>query len=185
LVCAIDIATAAQASWGPPAALFFSQDRGEKRSAPRTDCQQASEKEYGVDTFPPLTRPVDVSKIEPQREFIERECGPDAVQDGHEPAGEHRAGGSSGVNLEDVAVPHAEQNQNAPDQVMDVAATHGDILEWPDVVLDRSNQEADGEESDEEADRGQEHSSARPVLDVLVEDEAELGEMEQQQHDCG
>jgi hypothetical protein len=62
---------------------------------------------------------------------------------------------------------------------MDVAATHGDILEWPDVVLDRSNQEADGEESDEEADRGQEHSSARPVLDVLVEDEAELGEMEQ------
>jgi hypothetical protein len=67
---------------------------------------------------------------------------------------------------------------------MDVAATHGDVLERPDVMLDGSNQQAHGQESDEEADRGKEHSSVRPVLDVLVEDEAEPGEMEQQQHDC-
>ena len=93
------------------------------------------------------------------------------------------AGCGDGANLIEVAVAHAKQDQDAPNQVVDVAATHGDVLERPDVVLDGSNQQADGQKSDKEADRRQEHPAVWAVRDGLVEDQAELGEMQQQQHD--
>ena len=83
-----------------------------------------------------------------------------------------------------VTQAHGEQDQNAPHQVMDMAATHGDVLEGPDVMLDGSNQQADRQEGDKEADRCQEHSPVRPVREIGVQDQAQLGEMEQQQHGC-
>jgi hypothetical protein len=67
---------------------------------------------------------------------------------------------------------------------MDMAATHGDVLERPDVMLDGSYQQADRQECDKEADRSQEHSPVRPVREILVQNKAQVREVEQQQHDC-
>jgi hypothetical protein len=65
------------------------------------------------------------------------------------------------------------------DQVVDVASTHGDVLKGPDVMLNGSNQQPDRQESDEEADRCQEHPAVRAVGDVLPDDIPELGEVQQ------
>ena len=71
-----------------------------------------------------------------------------------------------------------------PNQMMDVGTAHGDVLEWPDVVLNGSHQQAHGQKSDEETDRRQEHPAVRLVGEIVVDDVAQPGEMEQQQHGC-
>ena len=162
--------------------LFSASPRCHHRSAPRSNRQQAPEKHYGVDAFPPLRGPVDIGKVQPESKLVQRKRGTRTIEDREEPAPKNRRRGGQRSHLIQVTVADAEKDQDAPNKMVDMAATHGDVLERPDVMLDGSNQKPDGQESDEEADGRQEHPAVRPIRKGLVEEVPQLGQMEQQQH---
>jgi len=159
--------------------LFLSQPRTEYGSAPRSNRQQAPEQHDGVDAFPALRRPIDIGKIKPKSKLVQRQRGAHTIKDRKQPAPKDGRRGGEGSGLIQVSVADAQQDQDAPNQVVDVAATHGDVLEWPDMVLDENNQQADSQESDKEADRRQQIPAVRAVWNRLVEDEPQVGQMEQ------
>jgi hypothetical protein len=68
--------------------------------------------------------------------------------------------------------------------VVDVMASHLDVTEGADVMRDGSDEETDGKKGDEEADGGEKETAVRAVGDLLVEDAAEFGEM-QNENNCG
>ena len=63
-------------------------------------------------------------------------------------------------------------------------ASHLDVTEGADVMRDGSDEETDGKKGDEEADGGEKETAVRAVGDLLVEDAAEFGEM-QNENNCG
>lgn len=65
-----------------------------------------------------------------------------------------------------------------------MASTHLDVAKGANVMRDGGDEQADGEEGDEEADGGQEETAMGPVGDLLVDDAAGLGEVEDEQDRC-
>lgn len=63
-----------------------------------------------------------------------------------------------------------------------MAPANFDVSERPDVVRDRRDQQADEEERHEEADLGQQYAAMRPVGNLLVDDVANLGEMQDEKN---
>jgi hypothetical protein len=64
---------------------------------------------------------------------------------------------------------------------MDMAAAHLHVADGPYVVLDGQNQQPDSQKGDEEADRSEKQTAMRTVRYLLMDEMAELREMEQKQ----
>ena len=57
-------------------------------------------------------------------------------------------------------------------------AAHFDVTKWANVMSDGGDEKPNGEEGNEEADRGEEETAVRPVGDLLMDDAAGFGEMQ-------
>ena len=66
--------------------------------------------------------------------------------------------------------------------MMNVTSTHLYVPERADVMRDGRYQQADGKEGDEEAYRGEEEPAVGTIGDLLVDEQAEPGEVKQQQN---
>jgi hypothetical protein len=67
---------------------------------------------------------------------------------------------------------------------MDVASAHLHIPEGPNVVRDGEDQKTHSEKCDEEAHGCEQEASVRTVRYLLMDEVAELGEMQQQEQNC-
>jgi len=54
------------------------------------------------------------------------------------------------AEIEQPPVAYEEQNQDSPDQVMDMPAAHHDPVEWTLAVFDERDEQANSEECDKE-----------------------------------
>jgi hypothetical protein len=151
---------------------------------PGGDGEERSEEDDYVDALAALFRPVGHGiEVEPQREFIECECCADAVADGEKTAEEDRPRRGFGADFGEGSVSSKEQQQDAPDQMVDVTSAHLHISKGADVVGDGGDQQTHPEEGDEKADRCQEQPAMRAIRYLLMDEVTEFGEVEQQKQD--
>jgi len=123
-----------------------------ERRAPGAHGQQAAKENHRIDAEPPV-RPVSVRvEIQPDRKLIEGQRRAYAISDRHQPAEEDRHGRMRAPEVYQPAITHQQQNQDAPDQVMDVPAMNHDPLEVAFVVHDSMDQNADARKGEQERD---------------------------------
>jgi len=159
-------------------------ETAKERRAPCADCEQAAKKNDGVDAFASRARPVGAGfEVEPQGEFVEGESRADAVADRHKAAEEDRQFGVLLSQVEQPAITDQQKNQNAPHQVMDVVATDHDPAKGAFLGDDGADEKADTDECKEKRDRSNEHATAWPVGDGGADEEAQPGELEQDEQD--
>jgi hypothetical protein len=160
-------------------------DAAEERCAPGSHGEECTEEDDGVDALATLTRPVGSSvEVEPESELVEGESCADAVAKGKETANENRDWSVASAGFGEGEIAGDEKEEDSPDEVVDVMASHLDVTEGADVMRDGSDEETDGKKGDEEADGGEKETAVRAVGDLLVEDAAEFGEM-QNENNCG
>ena len=79
------------------------------------------------------------------------------------------------AQVEQPAITHQQQDENAPYQVVNVHAMHHHPLEVSLVVHDPVNQDSHTRKCDQERDRGDEHAPPRPVGDGRAHQESQAG----------
>ena len=97
--------------------------------APRPDAEQRPEEHDGIDALPPLSRPIHVLQSEPQREPVQRQRRADAVEQGCQARRPVEGATDPGADLGEPEIADAEEEENAPHQVMEVGAPDDDIVE--------------------------------------------------------
>ena len=157
----------------------------EQRGAPRAYREQGAEEDDGVDAFAALARPIHVLQIQPESEFVERECGAHSVGNGEQAADKDVLRSGAAAHFRKPCVTDGEQNQNSPDEVMNVLTANHDPSEGTDVMGDAGDEQADAEEGDKEANCGQEEAAARAVGDAGVENAAEVCAVQQEKDGRG
>jgi len=85
--------------------------------------------------------------------------------------------------VEQPSIAHQEENEDAPYQVMDVVAAHGDPLEGSGLVDDGTDQKANTPEGEKECDRGEKGAPAGPVGDGGADEEPQAGELKQHEQE--
>ena len=125
----------------------------EESASIKSNDQEGSEQNDGVQAGAALARPVNIFKIQPQRELVEGQGCAGAVEKGQQAARYERGFFSTYANILQPCKTDDQQNQNSPNQVMNVAATDVDIVKGADVVeVDIGKCPGDGE-GDEKSDR--------------------------------
>jgi len=81
--------------------------------------------------------------------------------------------------VQQPAVAHQQQNQDAPHKVVDVEAAHGYPLKWPVIVNDQADEQPHAKKSDEKRDRGDEHAAPGAVRDGGAHQKSQAGQLEQ------
>ena len=153
-------------------------ETAEEGRAPCGDAQQTAEEDDGVDAFATGAGPVGTGfKVKPEGEFVECEGRADAVADGHEPAEENRQFGVLLSQVEQPSVADEEQDDDAPNKVMDVVAAHGNPLEGTCLVDDGADEKANSREGEKECDGGEKCASAGSVGDGGADEEPNTGEL--------
>jgi len=157
----------------------------EEGRTPGANAQQAAEEDDSIDAYTTLAGPIGVRfEVEPEGEFVEGEGSSDTVADGHqatEKDGERRMGAAQ---VQEPAIPDEEQNENTPDQVMNVVAADGDPFEWAHVGPDCHHEYANADKGDDKGNRGNKHALARPVGDGGMNQISQAGQLQQdQEHD--
>src|ERR1700692_3609567 len=117
----------------------LAEESPEERAAPQTDREHTPEEHHRVDARASLPRPVHVLEGDPERELVERKRRGTAIEDRREfRQGVVRARGSlCRVELDEPEIAGAEESGDAEDEVVEMAATHGEVAERPDPVADR------------------------------------------------
>ena len=152
----------------------FPADRGEERSSKDAGGEQTAEERHRFDTFPALALPVDVAQVEPERKFVEGERRGNSIEHGRETTGPGH-GDRIGTNLHEPDVADREQQKNAPDQVVDVTAVHGEVVKRADVVTDGECDAAHHQCCDEEGEGGEKQPFAARVGEVMPVSAAQPG----------
>jgi hypothetical protein len=155
----------------------------QQRRAPCAGGEQGSEEDDGVDAGSSLGRPVDVLKVEPESEFVEGEGGSDSVEDRHNAAEENRRIVAAGSDFGEPGITDEKKNDDAEDEVVDVASTMHDEMKGRNVVEDGIDDGAHSGEGKEEADRSAEQTFARTVRNPFVNELAERRALQQQQQE--
>jgi len=86
--------------------------------------------------------------------------------------------------VQEPSVADEKQNQDSPNEMMDVLSANHDPIEWSVAVYDKINQQADSEEGDEKGHGGEKHAPAGPVGDGCPDEISEFGELQQDQEHC-
>src|SRR5271157_6628393 len=100
---------------------LFLAGRAEEGKSPAARCEEGTEENYGVDAGSSLGRPVDVLQVQPESKFVERQSCTYAVEDRHEAAEEKGRIVLAGADVGQPSVSHGKKNDDAEDQVMNVA----------------------------------------------------------------
>jgi len=123
----------------------------EERGAHAANKQHRAEKNHGINAQTALAIPVSVRvKVQPKRKLIQRKRRAHAVAHRHHPAHEDRYGRVRAAQVEQPAVAHQQQDENAPHEMVNVMPAHHHPLEMPLVVHDSMNQEANAGKCDQE-----------------------------------
>jgi len=85
--------------------------------------------------------------------------------------------------IEKPSVADEEQDQDAPDQVMDVPSADHHPFEGAVLVDNEADQQPRADKCNEERDRGQKHATPGPVGNGGSDEEAEPRELEKHQQD--
>jgi hypothetical protein len=85
--------------------------------------------------------------------------------------------GKSGVTAD-------QQQKDSPDKVVDVPSANDNVTKWPDVMRNRVDEQARREECDKEGDGRKKETAVGPVGDSLVKDDANFGEVQQDECCC-
>ena len=123
----------------------------------RTPCanhQQRPEENDGVNAeTSACLDPIDVGvEVQPESKFVERESGANAVCDGHNTAEKYGHWRMGAAQVKKPSVTHEQQDQDSPNQVMDVLTTHHYPLEWPFSTNDEGDQQSHSKERDKKCD---------------------------------
>src|ERR1700743_13513 len=129
-------------------------------------------------------RPVHILQIQPERKLIKRERSAHAIQDREQPAQENGCCRVAGSNLSQCAIAHNEEEQNSPNQVVDMSSIKQHPTERPNMMRDGHDQKAYTDKGNEEAHGSQEKLSSWPIRDTLMNQSAYLGKVQKQQHGC-
>src|SRR5688572_8032138 len=112
----------------------------------KADEEKAAEQKSGVDALAALSSPVHIFKVEPEREFVERESRSNAIQHGHERRSPARGVPDAEPGLREPSVADTEQEQDTPDQMMDVDVADDDVSKRAGVAMDRVSNAAEDAE---------------------------------------
>jgi len=154
----------------------------EERRAPGSDAKQAAEQDDGVDVEPPGARPVGVRlEIQPDGEFVQGQRRADAVADGHQPAEKNGKRRMVSSQVQQPAVTDQQQDENPPDQVVNVRSADHHPLEMALMIHDPVNEDADSHKREQKGDRGDEHALARAVGDGGADEIPQPGQLEEHQ----
>jgi len=85
--------------------------------------------------------------------------------------------------VEQPTVANQQENEDAPNQVMDVVASHGNPLKGASLVNDGADQKANACEGEKECDGGEKCTAAGPVRDGGADEEPNAGELHQHEQD--
>ena len=154
----------------------------QSESAQALHAEQGTEEEDSVDALASLEGPGGFPDMEPHGELVEGEGCTHAVENGDEATGKEGDGRGVGANLGDEGVAADEQQQDAPDEMVDVVTAENDPSEGAEVEGDADHKQAHADESEEEAEGGEEEAAAGAVGDALVEDAASAGEVQQKEN---
>jgi len=127
-------------------------------------------------------------KVKPQRKFVESKRSTHAIADGHETAEEDGERRVRSAEFQQISVADKQQDKNAPNQVMNVVAAHGDPIERADPCPNRHHQQPHPAEGNRKGDRSKEHALPRPIGDggaYEIPQPRQLQEHQQQNHDKG
>jgi len=80
--------------------------------------------------------------------------------------------------IKQPAIANEEQDEDSPDEMMDVLAAHHDPIERTLSANHKHYYETDAEEGQEEGDRGEKDAAAGPVRDRSADQVAETGELQ-------
>ena len=92
------------------------------------------------------------------------------------------------AQVEKPSVADQQENENSPNQVVNVAAVDHHVLKGTHVPLNQVHEDADAGKRDEERNRGNEHAAPRPVGYGGTNDESQPRQLQQNQqhrHDKG
>ncbi len=157
---------------------------GKEGCSPGTDHKQGAEEDDGVDAEASGAVPVGVwVEIEPDGELVESEGGADSIADGHDAAEEDGGGGVGASEVEEPAIADDEEDENSPDEVVDVLAPDHDPSEGTFSSDDEADEQPDTEEGDKEGDGGEEDAAAGAVWNGSANQVAEARELQQDEQD--
>ena len=151
----------------------LSRQRAEEFRPCYPDRQQRSEQQYDVDRYAPFALPIDIAQVQPQREFVERQRRARAVQKRHEPAGPARPCTHVRADLQQPSISDDEQQQDSPDEVVNVPSADGEIVERAAAGADGMRQNPDDCKRQVERDGGYELAFAMGMRKVLAIDVAD------------
>ena len=155
-------------------------------AAPDGEDERGAEEKDGVEAGAAFAGPIElVFQVEPEGEFVESERGADAVEQRHQAAGEERSAASAGADFHDPCETHAQEDDDAPDKMVDVGAANDDVMKGADIV--RGGQRGDARERDsgEETAGSEEQTAFGAVADVFMKEPADAGAVQDQENKGG
>src|SRR5579883_2000445 len=140
----------------------------QERSAEAGDRQSCCEQSERFEAFASLPLPVNVPQIQPQGELIQRKRRAYSIRHRHRPPGPCSRATRARSRFQQPAVTGEEQEQNPPNQMMDMPAAHLDVMERANVVVDQKGQRAHYRDGNEEAEGGPEEPFARRLWKLIA-----------------
>jgi len=144
--------------------------------SPGAHGEDSSKQNDRVDVQTAGAGPVGVGfQIEPQGEFVQGEGSADAVTDRHQATEKNGHGRVGSTEIEQPSIAHQEQDEYAPDEVVNVAAAHHDPFKGAVLVNDQADQKPHPDERNQERDRCDKHAAAGAVWDCGADQKAQAG----------
>jgi hypothetical protein len=128
----------------------FTREGPQKSSAQQSNHQQSAEKKHCIDAGPPLALPVHILKIQPEGEFIQCQGGADSVEERHGAPRPSRQAADICANLEQPAISYDQQQQDAPDEVVNMPPSKFDVVERTSACPNAVCEQPHDRESEEE-----------------------------------
>jgi len=157
--------------FAPGAREEFAGEGAPKVAAPDAKEEGEAKEQNDFEAGAAFAIPVGIGiKIEPEGEFIERKRGADAVEQRHQAAGQQGGVTIAGADFHEPAESHHEQDQDAPDEMMDVRAANDDVVKGAEIAASGEGSEARESHGEEKSHRGEEKAAAGTVANMLVEE---------------
>jgi len=77
------------------------------------------------------------------------------------------------AQIQQPSIAHEEQDQYAPDEVMNMAPTHHDPLKGPVLMSNKTYQEPYADECDQKGNRRNKHAAARAIGNCGADEKAQ------------
>jgi len=157
-------------------------ETAEEGRAPCAGSQQTCKQDDSVDAGAALARPIGIRvEVEPEGELVEGESGAGAITDGHQAAEEDGNRRMLAAQIKKPSIADEQEDEDPPDEVMDVTSADHHPVKRADVVRDEADQDAHAEKRDDKGERGDEETPARAVGDGGADEKTDAREMEEQQ----